>query len=107
MMTIERGIKSIYSNVYEMIFAPELDAFDKMIRRNIIKNDRLQRRPDALMSLQHIEGDNKYDPYQFLYARRVTQLKQENEILRLIQDNLTKLTTAIITVFMRNNSKDH
>ena len=64
MQAIERDIESNYSNVYEMIFAPALNAFEKMVeykerKQNVKKMTVYQ---GALMSLQHMEGDNKYDP---------------------------------------------
>ena len=91
------AIESNYSNVYEMIFAPALDAFEKMfeydeIRRNIIKMTIYQ---GTLTSLQFMEGDNKYDPIQALYTRRVRQLKDKNNNLRIKQKDLSQMTTTL------------
>ena len=84
MLTIERDRVSNYSNVYELIFSPALEAFEKMFypkerKQNIMKMTIHQ---GALMSLQHMEGDNKEDPMQSLYARRVDTSEKEMTKLR-------------------------
>ena len=64
----------------QCIFSPALSIFEKMFdfnerKQNIMKMTIYQ---GALMSLQHMEDDNKDDPMQALYARRVktTQIKK-------------------------------
>ena len=47
-----------------------------------------------LLSLQHMEGDNKYDPKQALYTKRVRQLKSRNEHI-LLSVNLEKMTNKL------------
>ena len=42
-----------------------------------------------------MEGDNKYDPTQALYTRRIRQLKDKNNNLRITQKDLTQLTTTL------------
>ena len=80
MLTIERDRASNYSNVYELIFSPALEAFEKMFylkerKQNIMKMTIHQ---GALMSLQHMEGDNKEDPHAITICKKskTTQRKK-------------------------------
>ena len=79
MLIIERDRASNYSKIYESIFSSALMTFEKMFdlyerKQNIMKMTIYQ---GALLSLQHMEGDNKDDPMQSLYTTRVRQLKKK------------------------------
>ena len=75
MLTIERDRVSNYSNVYELIFSPALEAFEKMFEQNIMKMTIYQ---GALLSLQHMEGHNKEDPHAITICKKgkTTQRKK-------------------------------
>ena len=60
----------------------------------------------ALLSLQYIKGDNKYDPKQALYTRRVQQLKRRNKHLTETI-NLEKMANKLKQSFTNINSTAH
>ena len=68
-------------------------------KQNIIKMTIYQ---GALLALQYMEGDNKDDPKQALYTRRVRQLKSRNKYLHASTD-LEKMTNELKQKF--NNIK--
>ena len=53
----------------------------------------------ALMSLQHMEGHNKEDPMQSLYARRVRQLRERNDKIMEKNKDLDQMTTELKQIF--------
>ena len=96
MLTIERDRASNYSKVYETIYSPALFIFEKMLDLNERKQNNMKMKiyQRASMSLQHMEGDNKDDLMQALYARRVKQLRLRNTYF-LSRNNLDQRTTEL------------
>ena len=94
MLTIERDKTSNYSTTYETIFSDALLLFEQMFRKKEVKANifKMTIYQGALLSLQHMEGDNIYEPKQALYARRVKQLKTKNKHLKqtINLDTMTK-----------------
>ena len=108
MLTIERDRSSNYSTIYESVFTNATSLFDQMFiqyetKANIFKMAIYQ---GALLSLQYMEGDNKYDPKQALYTRRVKQLKLRNKHLTKTID-LEKMTNKLKQSFTKIKSKAH
>ena len=56
------------------------------------------------MSLQHKDNDNKEDPMQSLYARRVRQLRERNDKIMEKNKDLDQRTTELKQIFESINS---